>query len=72
MDLSFNNIVGLIITGLLGILWLDIRSIRKEGIKYLTKERHEIICKGVMTSVALELEKAKQEIIKEIRNNGRK
>jgi hypothetical protein len=85
MELTWTSIIGLCMTGLMGVLWWDIRGIRKateqdvdelkqeiKGADYLTEAKHDLLC----TNATLRFEKIvsgmRDEIIKEIKNNNRK
>ena len=78
MTVGFKEIAGLVWTGLLGLLWYDIRNIRIERQeqdvkieeKFLPRLEHELLCKNAHLTLQSEIQKAKDEIIGEIRING--
>ena len=77
--IGLREIFGGIWTGILGLLWYDIRCIRKERdtfrgeIKheYLTKTTHDLLCANVASLLKLDLLSVKEEIIKAIKDNGK-
>ena len=75
MTISANTIIGVVMSGLLGLLWFDLRSIRKnvheEMAGYLTEEKHGLLCENSMLRVEKKIDTVKDEIIKEIKNNGK-
>ena len=62
-------------TAILGFVWRDIRSFRKdqqEELKsYLPRQEHALMCDNQMLRMEKKLDGVKEEIIKEIKNNGR-
>lgn len=70
--IEVRDFIGLGITGILGLLWFDIRSIRQNKGGYLKEERHELLCENAALRLEKKIEEMKDEIIKEIKNNGRK
>jgi len=83
MDIGLQEIVGGIMTGILGLLWWDIRGVRKDretlnkeiADTYLSKETHELLCKNAglefKNHVSGELKAVKDEILTAIKNNGK-
>ncbi len=77
-EVGLKEVFGTVWTGILGVLWWDIRGIRKERdtfkedikAEYLTEHTHGLLCKNVHTQFALDLVSAKNEIIEAIKNNG--
>ena len=69
MDITANTIIGLVMAGLLSLLWYDLRSLRKNG--FLTEEKHELLCANTTLRFEKKIDDMKDEIIKEIRSNGR-
>lgn len=81
---DIKDYIGVAITGILGLLWFDIRNIRKgrdehkKAINktletYLTKDKHEDLCKitilETMNIVATKIDESKEEILEAIKNN---
>ena len=69
--MEIRDFIGLGITGILSILWFDIRSIRQNKPGYLKEERHELLCENATLKLEAKMDTIKDEIIKEIRVNGR-
>lgn len=69
--MEIRDFIGLGITGLLSILWFDIRSIKENKAGYLKEETHELLCKNTMLRVEKKIDEMKDEIIKEIRQNNK-
>lgn len=82
--MELRDYIGLATSGILGILWFDIRNIRKEREQhkekinetldeYLTKEKHEDVCKitilETMNKVEKKIDDSKEEILEAIKNN---
>lgn len=80
MELGIREIVGAVWTGILGMLWWDIRGVRKEreefgdkiSNKYMTKKEHELVCKAVCLQIKNDLGEMKTAIIDAIKENGRR
>lgn len=83
---DMKDFIGIGITGLLGLLWFDLRNIRKERDEhrkaidgtlgeYLTKEKHEDVCKitilETMNKVEKKIDESKEEILEAIKNNNK-
>jgi len=72
MPFSVQEGLGLVYTGILSLLWVDLRNVRKsykenkEG--YLTEEKHKLICENSMLRVEKKIDTVKMDIIKEIKN----
>jgi hypothetical protein len=67
------NVIGAIMTGILGILWYDLRKFRKD---VLTEDKHELLCtnKQLETQIKVteEIKQMKREVISEIRKVNNK
>ena len=70
MDLSAQDVIGFAISGLLTLLWFDIRSIRKEGTKFITKPVHDENCALKLDPIKEDLAEIKQDIKELLRHNG--
>ena len=66
MDIKdFKDFIGIGITGILGVLWWDLRNIRKDrdvfsnDMKkdYMSKEVHELTCKAVSLQINEDMRK---------------
>jgi hypothetical protein len=70
--------IGLGTAGILGLLWYDIRNIRKERDEaeakmkkeYITTDTHALICTNVTSQFKIDIMNAKNEIISAIKENG--
>jgi len=75
MEFKMPEILSLAATGILGILWFDIRNIRKlyknNDAGYLTEVKHKLICENSTLRFEAKLEEAKKEILIAIKNNGK-
>jgi len=83
MNIGLHEIVGIAMTGILSVLWWDIRGIRKEREEqtklmedtYLKKETHDLLCKNAglefKNHVSQEIKVMRDEILTAIKNNGR-
>ena len=69
--MEIKDFISLGISGILGVLWWDIRSIRQNKAGYLKEERHELLCENATLKLEKKMDTIKDEIIKEIRDNGR-
>lgn len=80
---DIKDYIGVAITGILGLLWFDIRSIRKERDEqkekitgqlkgYLKLDKHEDLCKitilETMNKVTEKIDATKDEILEAIKN----
>jgi hypothetical protein len=67
------NVIGAIMTGILGVLWYDLRKFRKD---VLTEDKHELLCTNkqleTQISIAKEIKTMKEEIINEIKKANNK
>ena len=78
LEVGLKEVFGTVWTGILGVLWWDIRGIRKERdtfkgeIKneYLTQDTHALLCNNVGKQFTIDLMSAKEEIIQAIKDNG--
>jgi hypothetical protein len=78
LEVGLKEVFGTVWTGILGVLWWDIRGIRKERdtfkdeIKeeYLTEHTHGLMCDNVAKQFTINLMGAKDEIIQAIKDNG--
>lgn len=84
--MDIKDFIGIGTSGILGLLWYDIRNIRKERDQhkkainetldeYLTKEKHEDVCKitilETMNKVEKKIDESKEEILEAIKNNNK-
>jgi len=72
--LTGSEMISAAAAGILGLLWFDIRNIRKsyrdnkDG--YLTEDKHSLICENSMLKIGKQIDDMKIEIINEIKSNG--
>ena len=75
------DFIGVGITGLLGLLWFDIRGIRKERgefkkeideklTDYLPEQRHALLCENAALKLEAKMDDMKNEILDAIQNNN--
>ena len=65
-------------SGMLGLLWYDIRGLRKQrpelrkemDDEFLTKKTHTLLCANTVIQFKLDLLAVKNEIIQAIKDNG--
>ena len=82
MELDFSVVTQACIAGLLGILWWDIRGIRKstrqdmnnfrketKEQEYLTESHHKLLCENATLRFQKIISDMKDEIIREIKSN---
>ena len=77
-EIGLREVFGAIWTGILGIVWWDIRGIRKERdtlkgeikAEYLTKATHQLLCENTVAQFKMDLLIIKDEIIKAIKSSG--
>ena len=85
MEITFATIIGFSMTGLMGVIWWDVRGIRKSTQKdmaefkqeitnseYLPEEKHVLLCENASLRFERIVSDMKDEIIKEIKNNNRR
>lgn len=70
--IEIRDFIGLSITGILGLLWFDIRNFRQNKAGYLKEEKHELLCENAALRLEKKIDEMKDDIIKEIRENGRR
>lgn len=70
--MEVRDFIGMGITGILGLLWFDIRSIRQNKAGYLKEEKHELLCENAALRLEKKMDEMKADIINEIKKNGRK
>ncbi len=77
-EVGLKEVFGGVWTGILGLLWFDIRGIRKERdtfkedikAEYLTEHTHSLLCDNRGKQFTIDLMSAKEEIIQAIKDNG--
>jgi len=78
--LDIKDFIGIAISGILGILWWDIRGIRNEREAhktkidekfkgYLKEEKHELLCENATLRFEAKVDNMKNEILEAIKNN---
>ena len=78
---DIKDFIGVGITGLLGLLWFDIRGIRKEREThkekidekfkgYLKEEKHTLLCENATLRFEAKIDNMKDEILEAIKNNN--
>lgn len=87
MERTLPNIIGAIMTGLLTLLWTDLRKIRTEreslmdmirsnaeeiDEKYMSMERHELICSNAALRMEQTVGKMLKEAVHELKEEIRK
>lgn len=76
------DFIGVGIAGILGLLWFDIRNIRKEretykekiGDKfkdYLKEETHQLLCENATLKLEAKMDDMKDEILTAIKENNK-
>ena len=68
--MEIRDFIGLGITGILSVLWFDIRSIRQNKAGFLKEDRHELLCENAALRLEKKMDEMQKEIIKEIKHNG--
>ena len=70
--MDMRDFIGLGITGILSILWFDIRSIRQNKAGFLKEEKHELLCENAALRLEKKMDEMQKEIINEIKTNGKR
>ena len=67
--MEIKDFIGLGITGVLGLLWVDLRSFRSNKAGYLKEEKHTLLCENAALRLEKKMDEMQKEIIKEIKNS---
>ena len=70
--MEIRDFIGLGITGILGLLWFDIRGVRQNKDGFLKEEKHELLCENAALRLEKKMDEMQKEIIKEIKTNGKR
>lgn len=69
--MEIRDFIGLGISGILGLMWFEIKGVRQNKAGYLTEEKHDLLSENAMLRVEKKIDDMKDEILEAIRENNK-